>query len=265
MAYRDVAFPDRTINLHAARPRDWSPAMPVVLVHHGVRRNGQDYRNYWLPHVDEGAFLAIAVEYPEAEFPEHLWYNFGNLHTKDGTANPREAWTFGVGPRLFQSLRQQQITNAPQYALFGHSAGGQYVHRMLSLGYRENVAVAVTANAGTYAMPDLTIDWPWGLGSLGLSDADLPALLTLPLVIMAGTEDTKVTGPHFPKGSKSMRQGPHRYGRAHTYLRAGRSAADALGVALRWDLIDVPGVGHDGKRMSGAAAPVIAERLRGQG
>lgn len=262
LSYFDRAFPDRRLILHAARPAEWHPDQPIVLVHHGVARNGQDYRDYWLPHVDAGGFLAIAIEFPEDSFPEYLWYNFGNLHTKDGQPNPRERWTFGIGPRLFTALRAQGITTSPQYGLFGHSAGGQYVHRMLSFGYREHIAIAVSANAGTYAMPDLAIDWPWGIGAVGLTDADLPALLDLPLTIMTGTEDTKTTGRFFPKGPKSMRQGPHRHGRAHAYHRLGNEAATRIGVHCRWQLLDVPGVGHDGRRMSDAAAPVIAAALR---
>ena len=113
LPYFDPAFPDRSLILHAARPRDWHPGLPVVFVHHGVARNGRDYRDYWLPHVDAGAMLAIAIEFPEASFPEYLWYNFGNLHAKDGTPNPREQWTFGIDTRLFAALRAQGITTTP--------------------------------------------------------------------------------------------------------------------------------------------------------
>jgi hypothetical protein len=133
---------------------------------------------------------------------------------------------------------------------------------MLSFGYRENVAVAVSANAGTYAMPDLTIDWPWGLGGTEVTADDLPALLAFPLTIMAGTEDTKTTGRFFPGGKKSMKQGPHRHARAHSYLEAGKKAANQHRVPLGWQVIDVPNVGHDGRRMSDAAAPIIAAALR---
>jgi hypothetical protein len=262
MPYFDPAFPHRQLILHAARPRDWHPGLPVVFVHHGVARNGPDYRDYWLPHVDQGGVLAIAIEFPEASFPEYLWYNFGNLHAKDGAANPRDRWTFGIDPRLFAALQSQGITTAPRYGLFGHSAGGQYVHRMLSFGYRDYVGVAVSANAGTYAMPDLGVDWPWGLGATQLGQADLPALLTFPLTIMAGTADTKTTGRFFPKGPKSLKQGPHRHARAHTYLAIARQAASQCNVNLAWRVIDVPDVGHDGRRMSEAAAPVIAQALR---
>jgi hypothetical protein len=262
LPYFDPAFPDQMLVLHAARPTDWTPECPVLFVHHGVARNGQDYRDYWLPHVDTGGILVISVEFPEASFPEYLWYNFGNLHSATGSRNPREQWTFAIDGRLFDALRGQGITTASRYGLFGHSAGGQYVHRMLSFGYRDRVAVAVSANAGTYAMPDLTIDWPWGLGAMDLTPGDLKTLLNFPLTIMAGTEDIKTTGRFFPKGTKSLRQGATRFARAHTYLQTGRQTAAALGVSLAWQVIDVPGVGHDGRGMSDAAAPVISDWLR---
>jgi len=259
----DPVFPDRQLILHGARPADWHPGMPVLFVHHGVARNGRDYRDYWLGHADTGGMLVISIEFPEASFPEYLWYNFGNLHAKDGSANPREAWTFGIDTRLFQALRDQGITTVPSYGLFGHSAGGQYVHRMLSFGYREHVAVAVSANAGTYAMPDLTVDWPWGLGATEVTPLGLRGWLEFPLTIMAGTADIKTTGRFFPKGPKSLKQGPTRHARAHTYLRVGQDAAAELGTALAWRVIDVPDVGHDGRKMSDAAAPLIAEALLG--
>lgn len=233
----------------------------MVIVLHGVARNGRDYRDYWAPHADTYGILPVAIEFPEAGFPEYLWYNFGNLHTKNGEPNPSEQWTFGIPGRLFRALVAAGVTTAPSYGLFGHSAGGQFVHRMLSFGYREHVAVAVSANAGTYAMPDLDIDWPWGLGAVPMDDDALRSWLGFPLTVMAGTADTRTTGRFFPKGPKSMRQGPHRHARAQSYVQTGRAAAERLGVDLRWRVLDVPDVGHDGRRMSDAAAPVIAAAL----
>ena len=259
--YFDPAFPDRLLILHAARPRHYDATTPVLFVHHGVARNGEAYRDYWLDHVDEAGILAISIEFPEATFPEYLWYNFGNLHAKDGTPNPRAEWTFGIDDRLFDALRHQGVTQRQRYGVFGHSAGGQFVHRMLSFGYRDRIAIAVSANAGTYAMPDLEIPWPFGLGDTEVSPDTLRDLLRFRITVMAGTEDIKTTGRFFPKGPRSLRQGATRYARAHGYVQQGRAAAAALGTACRWTVIDVPGVGHDGKGMSAAAAPVIAAAL----
>ena len=261
LRYIDPAFPDRPLVLHAARPREYEVGTPIVFVHHGVNRNGRDYRDYWLDLVDEARVLAIAIEFPEASFPEYLWYHFGNLHTKDGTPNPREAWTFGIDVRLFEQLHAQGVTSRQSYGLFGHSAGGQYVHRMLSFGFRDEVAVAVSANAGTYAMPDLATPWPFGLGETDVDTEGLRALLAFPITVMAGTEDVLTTGRFFPKGPRSMRQGATRYERAQNYVQSGHAAAAALQTSCAWKVIDVPGVGHDGKGMSAAAGPVVAAAL----
>jgi len=262
LAYVDPAFPDRPLVLHAARPHAFTPDMPVLIVHHGVGRNGAAYRDYWLKLVDAAGVLAIAIEFSEASFPDYLRYHFGNLHEEDGTPNPRTQWTYGIDERLFATLRAQGITTQRRYGLFGHSAGGQFVHRMLSFGYRDGVAVAISANAGTYAMPDLDVAWPFGLGAIGLDALALAEWLRFPITVMAGTEDTKTTGRFFPKGPRSMRQGGTRYERAHNYVRAGHATAAALGTHCAWTVIDVPDVGHDGHGMSIAAAPVIAAALR---
>ena len=262
LPYVDPAFPDRPLVLHAARPRQYDAGTPVLFVHHGVRRNGEEYRDYWLDLVDEAGILAISIEFPEASFLEYLWYHFGNLRAKDGTPNPREAWTFGIDESLFEELRLQGMTTRECYGLVGHSAGGQYVHRMLSFGFRDRVAVAVSANAGTYAMPDLATPWPFGLGQTDVDTNGLGALLTFPITVMAGTEDVITTGRFFPKGPRSMRQGATRYERAQNYVRFGHATAAALRVSCAWTVIDVLGVGHDGRRMSAAAAPVVAAALR---
>ncbi|HUN38724.1 MAG TPA: alpha/beta hydrolase [Acetobacteraceae bacterium] len=262
LPYIDPMFPDRPLVLHAARPRAFTQETPVLLVHHGVGRNGAAYRDYWLKLVDDAGVLAIAIEFSEASFPDYLRYHFGNLRNEDGTPNPRTQWTYGVDERLFLALQQQGVTACRRYGLFGHSAGGQFVHRMLSFGYRDYVAIAICANAGTYAMPDLDIAWPFGLGETELDAPALADLLRFPITVMAGTEDTKTTGRFFPKGPRSMRQGGTRYERAHSYIRSGHHAAQALGTHCAWTVIDVPDVGHDGHGMSIAAAPVIAAALR---
>jgi poly(3-hydroxybutyrate) depolymerase len=261
LAWHDAEFPDQTLYLHSARPSQYDPRTPLLFVHHGVGRNGAVYRDYWLPLAEENNLLAIAIEFPEESFPDYLRYHFGNLHNEDGTPNPREKWTYGIVPRLFGSLRESGITQRECYRLFGHSAGGQFVHRMLSFGFRERVAAAVCANAGTFAMPDLAIPWPFGLGETELMTETLIPVLNFPLTIMAGTNDTKTTGRYFPKGQRSMRQGETRYHRAHNYVRLGHDAANSLGTHCAWTVIDVPGVGHDGHGMSIAAAPVLAAAL----
>jgi len=261
LPFEDPALPGHEMVLRSARPRQFSTRTPVLFVHHGVNRNGGDYRDFWLPLVDEADVLVIAPEFPQTWFPGSAWYNFGNRVDAQGVAKPRAQWTYGLDGRVFGLLRAAGVTEVVDYGMFGHSAGGQFVHRALSLGFRDHVRAAVSANAGTYAMPDLSVAFPFGLGETGLGRDGLAAALAFPLTVMAGTEDVDTASAHFPKEPAAMLQGATRYARAQNYVRAAHAAAALIGCACAWRIIDVPGVDHDGERMSAAAAPVLSAAL----
>jgi hypothetical protein len=265
ISWTDPAFPDRPLMLYAACPAGFTAETPVLFSHHGRSRNGRDYRDYFLPGVDTHNLLVIAPEFSLAAFPGQPWYNAGNMRDADGHANPPAACTYAVVAHLFAALQSQGVTARQSYGVFGHSAGSQYVHRMVSFGHATRVAAAVAANAGTYTWPDFDIDFPYGLGGVGLRPAALAMLLSFPLTIMAGTADNNPAEPFFPNDPDSMRQGPTRYQRAQHYFRAGQQAAQARGIAFGWRIIDVPGVAHDGRAMAEAAAPLLAAALHGAG
>jgi poly(3-hydroxybutyrate) depolymerase len=259
--YVDPVFPDRPLTLRIARPRHCTPDTPVVFVHHGINRNGYDYRDYWLPLVDETGVLVVAPEFSNEHYPTSRWYNFGNLADEEGRAQPRDLCTYAIVGRLFDAMRAAGVTRQPGYGLFGHSAGSQYVHRLLSLGYRDRVIAAVAANAGTYAMPDPAIAFPYGLGGTGVDDTALAGLLGFRLTVMGGTADIDNTSPHFPKEPQAAAQGDTRHARAHRYVAVARKQAQRLGVPCAWTILDVPGVAHEGDRMSAAAAPILGAAL----
>ncbi len=94
-----------------------------------------------------------------------------------------------------------------------------------------------------------------------MHEADLRSLLAFPLTVMAGTEDIVTDDVHFPKEPAAMEQGGTRYERAHTYVETAQQAAGLLMAPCNWTIVDVPGVDHDGERMSAAAAARIAATL----
>lgn len=259
--YAAPGLPDRKIVLRSARPRNWTPQTPLLFVHHGVERNGADYRNYWLPLVDSANLLVIVPEFPKASFPGSAWYNYGNRTGAHGEPNPMAQWTYVVDQTLFPALQQAGLVAGKDYGVWGHSAGAQYVHRMVSLGMRDHLRIAISANAGSYAMPDLETPFPYGLGGTGLTPAALASLLQFPLTIMTGTADTKTDSAAFPKEAGAMAQGANRHLRAQAYHAAALAQSKSLGVACAWRITDVPNIGHDGKRMAAAAAPTLSAAL----
>ena len=73
------------------------------------------------------------------------------------------------------------------------------------------------------------------------------------LVIFSGDRDIDGTTESFPKHDAAMAQGPNRFARAQFYLERGRAEAARLGGPCRWNRVVVPGIAHEGMRMSAFA------------
>ncbi|HUB12925.1 MAG TPA: alpha/beta hydrolase [Acetobacteraceae bacterium] len=252
--YADPLNPERKLVLECHRPARHAPDSPVVIVQHGMNRNGSEYRDAWVPTADRHGLLIVAITFPTGEWPGPGPYNNGLVHADDGGVRPREAWSYAIPGRVFALLRDAGITTRDKVHLWGHSAGSQFVHRLLATQPHGWLEAVGAANAGVYCEPTLDRAYPFGLGGIGLTGDDVARLLAYPLVIFAGDRDTETEADNLPRHEEAQRQGPHRFARAHHYLECGRAAAAALGVPCNWRLVVVPGVGHEGMRMSAFSA-----------
>jgi poly(3-hydroxybutyrate) depolymerase len=254
-----VADPDRPVTLHAYRGAGFTPDRPVVFVQHGMKRNGDEYCDFWIEAADKHGLLILAPTYSDAAWPKAEYYNNGNAFGPDGKARPRESWGQAILARLWAALRESGITRREQVFLYGHSAGGQFAHRLASTQDRSPFCAIIAANAGWYTLPTLDRPYPEGLGGIGLTEADLSALLAWPLTILAGDADTETSGPSLPSQPEAVSQGPHRFARANNYLAFARAEAARRGIPCHWQLHVVPGIGHDGNTMGKAAASLWFE------
>jgi poly(3-hydroxybutyrate) depolymerase len=251
--YLDPFSPDRPLVLECYRPAGHRPENPVVLVQHGMLRNGDEYCEAWIPTADRHGLLIVAPTFPTGSWPGAGPYNDGNVLAEDGSLRPRGTWSQAIPGRVFALLRQAGITTRDKACLWGHSAGGQFVHRLMATQDPDLFEAVAPANAGWYTLPTLDIPYPQGLGGIGLGHADVVRLLAYPMVIFAGDQDVETEGPSLPSHDAARAQGPHRFARAHNYLAQGQAEAARLGVPCNWRLIVVPGIGHEGMRMSGIA------------
>jgi hypothetical protein len=219
-----------------------------------MARNGDAYRDFWIPAADRHGLLVLAPSFGEAAWPDAACYNNGSVHDASGAVRPRAAWGYAVPPSVFAAAREAGLTTRTAAHLFGHSAGAQFVHRMAATCGAGPFGPIVAGNAGWYTLPDLDRPFPEGLGGLGLGEADLARFLATPLTILAGDADTETAGPGLPGHAAALAQGAHRFARAHTFLDAGREAALRRGIACAWRLVVAAGIGHDGAAMSRMAA-----------
>ncbi len=242
------------ITLNCYRPAGVAANAPIILVQHGVLRNGDDYRDFWMPAADRYGLQIIAPTFGNEHWPGVESYNNGSVWADDGSLTPRDYWAYQTIPVLTQQLREAGILQLQALYLFGHSAGGQFVHRMVSTLGAHGLAGVVAGNPGWYTLPNDVVTFPEGLAGIGLSEDALTRLLSTPLVILAGDRDTDMSDPNLPAEPAALRQGPHRFARARHYFAAGQSAAARLGIPLAWQLHEVAGIGHDGEAMSHVCA-----------
>ena len=249
---------DKPITVWYFSPKAIPSELPIVFVFHGNARDADNYRDAWVSPADEHQLLVFAPEFDEGFFPGSAGYAQGNTFDDSNNAVSEELWTFSYVEPLFDYVKELVASDAEEYYVYGHSAGSQFVHRFLLFKPDNRVARAVAANAGWYTLPDLTESFPYGLRNSGLTEDDLDAYLSQPLVVLLGERDTDPNSPGLRQTSRARAQGAHRFARGQYFHAAGGSASTTRGVPLAWQLDTVPNVGHSSTRMTPPAARIIA-------
>lgn len=225
----------------------------VTVVMHGRARNAAEYLEPWIPWAARAEQIVLAPCFDHAGWPGSSGYNLGNVFSGSngrGERLPESDWSFTIVEALHRYVREGFGLEDEGFALWGHSAGGQFVHRFLLFKPQARVRSAIASGCGWFTVPDLHLDFPYGLRHplLSFAAADVRAYVARPLVIMRGTLDTiRDDDLRIARGADA--QGADRYARAAHMHRIGR----AIDPGSPWRLVDVPGVGHDGARMALAA------------
>lgn len=254
LPFVDQSQPHRPLVVHSYRPAAHTADDPVVIVQHGMLRNGDEYRDFWIEAAERHRLLVVAPTFANDLYPKPESYNNGMVIAADGVVAPRTSWIYGVPERVFAALHAGGVTRRKRAAIFGHSAGAQFLHRLLAMQPDAQFDMAAPANAGWYTLPTLDHMFPVGLGGLGFDEDDLRRFLAYPMTLFAGDQDIDRSDPNLPSQPEALAQGPTRFARAHFFHDFARRQAESLGVALAWRLIIVPGIGHDGRSMSRAVA-----------
>lgn len=252
----------KNIPVYYHRPGSYGADTPIVFVLHGLGRNARGYRDAWAGLAEKHNLLVVAPEFSKSEFPKARHYNLGNVFAHDGQRNPPDDWSFAIIDRLFARLAAWKLVGCTRYSLYGHSAGGQFVHRMVMLSARSNIDIAVAANAGWYTLPSRDASWPYGLRGAPIDAAMLRAAFARKLIILLGGKDNDPAHKHLRRTPEAMEQGSHRLDRGRFFMAQARDSAARFGVPFAWEKHDVPSAGHSNRQMAGAAAKVLSSRAR---
>ncbi|GKS95400.1 hypothetical protein [Acidovorax sp. SUPP2825] len=247
------------IRLHAHRPARWQPNDPVAIVMHGVRRDADRYLREWLEPAEDAGILVLVPEFTQAKFPGRNFYNFGNVADDKMNIRPSEQWVFRVVDDAFAIGRKAFGARRERFALYGHSAGAQFVHRYMLLAKESRAELIISANAGSYTLPNRDANFPWGLANVAATDEDLKRAFARQVVLLLGDKDIDPNHPNLPTDPEARAQGLNRFARGHYFYEQARAAAAKLGVPLRWRVQTVPGVAHSDHGMAPPAMKIMRQ------
>ena len=249
------------IRIFTYRSAGWRPGNIIVFVFHGMNRNAEDYRSGWISHADANNLLIICPEFTKAKYPGTRYYHTGNIMDRtdgSGRLQPKNRWVFPVADRIIRDVKSRVEAYESPVVVFGHSAGGQFVHRYALFGGDSDVGLIMPSNGGVYTMPDNTIPFPYGFGGVPLREDELAAAFAKPVVLLLGEADVKRSS-NLRMTQEADRQGMNRLERGRNFFEVAKKKAAEMGVPFNWKLVIVPGVGHNGTKMGNAAMKVIKE------
>ena len=256
-----AAEPGIDVNVFTWMPEDFSTeTTPILIVLHGYKRNADRYRDDWVPHAERLGALLLAPEFSQTAFPGPRAYEVGNMRSVDRRSFlPTERWAYGLVERLFDKAKEMTGSQRSGYWLYGHSAGGQFVHRLALFQENARFDTAIAANAGAYTLARPGERFPYGLDRIpDLEEVQMRAF-TRRLIVMVGENDNDVTNAMLLRSEEAMRQGPHRHARGLYFVEDAAKEAKRMMLPFNWDSVSVPGVGHSNRGMARAAADWLLE------
>lgn len=247
--FTNLALSSYSIPVWVVLPTKYSSVSKFVTVMCGINRDATNYATYWVPFATANNYIIAAPEFNSTDWSSD-GYILGNMFTGSsgsGSLNPKAKWTFNIVQQIHRELYSVCALQDSTYELWGHSAGGQFVHRLAFFLPDNLVCRYIAGNSGWYTCPDLSVVFPWGAqsSSLNYTNSELTAFTNQKLVIMRGTGDTIRDGA-LNTDPKSDAQGLNRYTRAGYFYNLGKT----VNPSLKWKLIEVPGVAHEDQKMS---------------
>ena len=170
----------------------------------------------------------------------------------------RSNWLFDDFDLIFTTMKSFLGTDQTNYDLFGHSAGGQILHRFAIFKPDSEANRIVAANSGFYTLPDTSADFPFGTKGTSITQNDINKSFANKLVILLGEYDDasekRGTMLHTPSADA---QGLGRFERGMYFYTHSQKMAKSSKRPFHWQLKLVEGVGHDYKKMGVVAAELL--------
>lgn len=241
---------DRPVQVFYHIPAKATTLSPVLIVFHGAGRDAASSRDALIDESEEKGFILLAPEFSNAYFPGSNEYNLGGVFSdgespSSASRRPEDRWTFSLIEPLFADARSRFRFEATEFDAFGHSAGSQFLHRLLLFKPDLPIDQAVCNAAGWYTVPDASVEFPYGMGTTGMDPAGFQSVFSESVRVSVGALDTDPNSFDLRHTPEADAQGSQRVERAQYFFQRCGQLAQLAGIPYQWRLSVWPGVGHD--------------------
>lgn len=276
-----IGHEDDTIKVFYNKPKNFTKNSKILLVIPGAGRNADDYRDSWVETSEKYSALIISPSYTEKDY-DYGAYHLGGL-VKDldlrkgvkfikGTNKVEldedvvefnlntnsSQWIYHDFDRLFDLVTKEVGSSQKSYDVFGHSAGGQILHRFALFAPNSKANRILASNAGSYTLPEFNTAFPFGVKDLSINKKSLKQSFKKHLVIFLGELDNaNETGGLLLRSPTVDKQGTHRLSRGKYFYKKSKELAKVKHLKFNWDLQVISDVGHDQRKMAKAAAKYL--------
>lgn len=241
---------DRPVKVYYHIPQQALQNSAVMMVFHGAGRDALPTREGLKALAEEKGCILLVPEFSNEVFPGSNQYNLGGVFINGESPDlnemlPESRWTFALVQPLFEDAKARfRFTNST-FDAFGHSAGAQFLHRLLLFQPTIAIERAVSNAAGWYTLPNATVEFPYGMEVTGFTQPQIDGIFNKNLRVGVGALDTDPNSFNLRHTAEADAQGNNRVQRAQYFFQQSAQLAQQAGSAFQWRFSVWPGVGHD--------------------
>jgi hypothetical protein len=263
-------YTEKLIDVYYHLPISFDESTKVLVVVPGAGRNGWSYRDSWVEASEKYNVLILSPSYSKDFYPRFWNYNVARMLSDVKINKAKSAiesytvvadsneWIFSDFDRIFDYSAIKLNLSAKKYDMFGHSAGGQILHRLALFDFKNKANRLLASNSGWYTVPTFKENFPYGLNNGVSTQEKIGSAFKSKLTIFLGELDNEhETRGHLVRNSELDVQGTYRLSRGKYFFIKAKELASSLNAKFNWNIHIVQGVGHDYKNMGKAAATYL--------
>ena len=258
-------YADKPVDVHYYIPADADVStMPILFVMQGADRNWNYLMKTWRQDAQKYRFIVVIPQFSKELYPLNEYQEIG-VRTEDGRLNPQERTAAVLIDKIFEYFRDAIGGEQQHYSFYGHSAGGQFIHRALLLHDSPYVDRAVVGSPGWFTFPNNSeARYPYGVSDIPyVGERELRRFLSRTAWIQVSDGDT-LRESFLRKTPEAELQGRNREERGKAFYAAICRESERLGVPCGWQLIDEHDVAHHSSGMGKRAVKYLFPELVNQ-